>query len=105
MHFSAGKYSRYLLTGIFYTKEKGSSYHSNYTGMKQRSAIIIGAGIVGLATARALALRGYQITIFERSEHPVTSSIRNFGMIWPVGQPSGQLLDHAMLSRSIWKET
>lgn len=72
--------------------------------MKQRSAIIIGAGIVGLATARALALRGYQITVFERSEHPVTSSIRNFGMIWPVGQPSGQLLDHAMLSRSIWKE-
>lgn len=72
--------------------------------MKQRSAIIIGAGIVGLATARALALRGYQITVFERSEHPVTSSIRNFGMIWPIGQPSGQLLDHAMLSRSIWKE-
>ena len=72
--------------------------------MKQRSAIIIGAGIVGLATARALASRGYQVTVFERSEHPVTSSIRNFGMIWPVGQPSGQLLDHAMLSRSIWKE-
>lgn len=72
--------------------------------MKQRTAIIIGAGIVGLATARALASRGYQVTVFERSEQPVGASIRNFGMIWPVGQPSGKLLDHAMLSRSIWKD-
>lgn len=72
--------------------------------MKQKSAIIIGAGIVGLATARALASRGYQVTVFERSEEPVGASIRNFGMIWPIGQPSGVQLDQAMLSRSIWKE-
>ncbi|PMD88608.1 hypothetical protein BWI97_25170, partial [Siphonobacter sp. BAB-5405] len=29
-----------------------------------KSAIVIGAGIVGLATARALALRGYQVSVF-----------------------------------------
>jgi len=72
--------------------------------MKQKTAIIIGAGIVGLATARALASRGYQVTVFERSEEPVGASVRNFGMIWPVGQPSGVQLDQAMLSRSIWKD-
>lgn len=72
--------------------------------MSQRSAIIIGAGIVGLATARALASRGYQVTVFERNEEAVGASIRNFGMIWPVGQPSGVQLDQAMLSRSIWKQ-
>ena len=72
--------------------------------MKQKTAIVIGAGIVGLATARALATRGYQVTVFERSEEPVGASVRNFGMIWPVGQPSGVQLDQAMLSRSIWKE-
>src|SRR4051812_48480878 len=104
MHFSPGKYCSYLFPGFFYTEEERSSYHSNFTSMKQRTAIVIGAGIVGLATARALASRGYQVTVFERSEQPVGASIRNFGMIWPVGQPSGQLLDHAMLSRSIWKE-
>ncbi|MDB5091400.1 MAG: oxidoreductase [Mucilaginibacter sp.] len=68
------------------------------------SAIIIGAGIVGLATARALALRGYKVTIFERNERAVGASIRNFGMIWPIGQATGPLFDRAMLSRSIWKE-
>ncbi|MBL7742837.1 MAG: TIGR03364 family FAD-dependent oxidoreductase [Chitinophagaceae bacterium] len=73
--------------------------------MAQRSAIVIGAGIVGLAIARALAIRGYTIKVIDRNEKAVGASIRNFGMIWPIGQPDGKLYERAMLSRQIWKET
>lgn len=70
----------------------------------KKSAIVIGAGIVGLATARALAIRGYQVTVFERNGKATGASIRNFGMIWPIGQPKGKLLERAMVSKSIWKQ-
>ena len=72
--------------------------------MAQKSAIVIGAGIVGLAMARALAIRSYQVTVIERNARAAGASIRNFGMIWPVGQPDGILYERALLSRSIWKE-
>ena len=72
--------------------------------MQHKSAIVIGAGILGLAITRSLAMRGYKVTVFERSEKCVGASIRNFGMIWPVGQPNGLLYERALRSKSIWKE-
>ena len=56
-----------------------------------------------MAMARALGIRGYQIKIIERSEKATGASIRNFGMIWPIGQPDGELYERALLSKSIWK--
>jgi len=71
---------------------------------QNKTAFVIGAGIVGLATARALSLKGFKVTVIERSEKAVGASIRNFGMIWPIGQPSGELYNRALRSKHIWKE-
>ena len=72
--------------------------------MEPRTAIVIGAGIAGLATARALVIKGYSVKVIERTHKAVGASIRNFGMIWPIGQPSGKLYERALQSKSIWKQ-
>ncbi len=73
--------------------------------MNNQKAIVIGAGIVGLATARALSLKGYSVKVFDRNQQAVGASIRNFGMIWPIGQPEGKCYNRAIRSRNIWMET
>ena len=70
--------------------------------MNNKSAIVVGAGILGLATARALAQKGYQVTVIEKSQFSLGSSVRNFGMLWPVGQPDGKLYNRAVRTKEIW---
>jgi FAD dependent oxidoreductase TIGR03364 len=71
--------------------------------MQQKSAIVIGAGIVGLASARALAQKGFAVKVFDRHPQAAGASVRNFGMLWPIGQPAGTMYNRAMRSREIWK--
>jgi FAD dependent oxidoreductase TIGR03364 len=72
-----------------------------HTGQK---AIVVGAGIVGLATARALSIKGFKVTVIDKTQEAIGASIRNFGMLWPVGQPDGALYSRAKRSKEIWLE-
>jgi FAD dependent oxidoreductase TIGR03364 len=72
--------------------------------MSNKTAIVVGAGILGLATARALGAKGYEVTVIEKSQFSLGASIRNFGMLWPVGQPDGKLYNRAVRTKEIWLE-
>ena len=71
--------------------------------MKRERVAIVGAGIVGIAHAWREAVHGADVTLFERDLHANKASIRNFGMIWPIGQPA-EKLDIALESRALWDQ-
>lgn len=65
---------------------------------------IVGAGIVGLSHALAAHRRGYSVCVVDRDERPKGATIRNFGMVWPIGMPADDRRRLALRSAEIWLE-
>jgi len=65
---------------------------------------VVGGGMLGLAHAYLASKRGRSVVLFERNVRATGASVRNFGMIWPIGQPAGEMHDMALRSRTLWGE-
>ncbi len=66
--------------------------------------VIVGAGIVGLAHARAAALRGKSVLVIDRDAQANGASIRNFGFVTVTGQERGLVWQRAMRTSRIWSD-
>ena len=67
-------------------------------------AAVVGAGVLGLAHAYHLARRDLRVAVFERHPAARGASVRNFGMLWPVGQPAGERYELARRSVEGWRD-
>lgn len=66
--------------------------------------LVVGGGALGIGHALAALRAGFRVALCERHPAARGASVRNFGMIWPIGQLAGPDLDLALRSRQLWAE-
>src|SRR3984893_8133273 len=65
---------------------------------------VVGAGIIGLATALAAVRRGLRVVVVDRDAQANGASVRNFGFITVTGQERGAVWNRARRTCAIWQE-
>ena len=71
---------------------------------KKYDVVIVGGGIIGLASAYAAVKKGLSVALVERESQNKDASVRNFGFVTVSGQQSGVHWQRAMHSRNVWAD-
>lgn len=71
---------------------------------KKYDVVIVGGGIIGLASAYAAVKKGLSVALVERESQNKDASVRNFGFVTVSGQQSGAHWQRAMHSRNVWAD-
>ena len=71
---------------------------------KTYDVVVVGGGIVGLASAYAAVKKGLSVAVVERQSQNKDASVRNFGFVTVSGQRRGEHWQRAMHSRNVWAE-
>lgn len=71
---------------------------------KKYDVVIVGGGIIGLASAYAAVKKGLSVALVERESKNKDASVRNFGFVTVSGQQSGAHWQRAMHSRNVWAD-
>lgn len=71
---------------------------------KKFDLVVVGAGIIGLATAFRASEKGLKVAVVEKTAKATGASVRNFGFVTVSGQRQGKHWQRAKKSRDIWAE-
>lgn len=71
---------------------------------KEYDVVVVGAGIIGLATAYVAAKQNLTVAVVERDPQNIAASIRNFGFVTVSGQRRGKHWQRALYTRKIWAD-
>lgn len=71
---------------------------------KKSDVVVVGSGIIGLASAWAAHSKGHQVLVIDKEHHSIGASIRNFGFVTVTGQGQGETWSRAKRTREIWQE-
>jgi len=74
------------------------------TSAQHFDLVVVGAGILGLATALAAARRRLRVMVIDRDAQANGASVRNFGFITVSGQERTSMWARARRSREVWRE-
>jgi len=85
-----------------------SQYSASLSGVSNSlgrfDVVVVGAGILGLATAYAAVRQGVRVAVLDRDAQANGASVRNFGFVTVSGQARDTMWARARRTRDVWRE-